>query len=63
MQIVVVSGDVQVTLTFASFKMLVVVKGKPALSLNSKGLFDMEHFRLKEVGCMHDLSSLPMIML
>ncbi|GAX83418.1 hypothetical protein CEUSTIGMA_g10843.t1 [Chlamydomonas eustigma] len=48
--IVVVSGDVQVTLTFAAFKMLVVVKGKPALSLNSKGLFDMEHFRLKEEG-------------
>ena len=48
-EIVLVAGDTQVSLTFSPFKLLVIVKGKPAVSLNSKGLFDFEHTRAKEV--------------
>ena len=49
-EVVVTAGDAQVSLTFSPFKLLVIVKGKQAVSLNSKGLFDFEHTRAKEVG-------------
>ena len=48
-EVVVVAGDAQVTLAFSPFKVSVIVKGKPAVTLNAKGLFDFEHTRAKEV--------------
>jgi alpha 1,3-glucosidase len=45
----VVAGDAQVTLSFSPFKLLVIVNGKQAISLNSRGLFDFEHSRVQEV--------------
>jgi hypothetical protein len=48
-EVVVVAGDAQVSLAFSPFKLSVIVKGKQAVTLNGKGLFDFEHTRVKEV--------------
>ena len=48
-EVVVVAGDAQVSLTLSPFKVAVIIKGKPAVTLNGRGLFDFEHTRAKEV--------------
>lgn len=42
-------GDVTVKLTFATFKLEVLVGGKPALVFNSRAMFNIEHPRTKQV--------------
>eukprot|EP00878_Enallax_costatus_P018240 GHUV01019193.1.p1 GENE.GHUV01019193.1~~GHUV01019193.1.p1 ORF type:complete len:724 (+),score=171.12 GHUV01019193.1:190-2361(+) len=43
-------GDVTVKLTFASFKLEVLVGGKSAVVLNSRSMFNFEHPRKKQEG-------------
>lgn len=43
------SGDVTIKLTFANFKVEVLVGGKPALVFNSRSMFSFEHPRKKQV--------------
>ncbi|KAF6258577.1 glycosyl hydrolases family 31-domain-containing protein [Scenedesmus sp. NREL 46B-D3] len=43
-------GDVTVKLTFASFKLEVLVKGSPAVVFNSRSMFNLEHPRKKQDG-------------
>ena len=43
------TGPSQVTLTFSSFKLSVIINGLEAVSLNSRTLFDFEHTRQKQV--------------
>ena len=47
--IVLASGDSVLTLNFKPFTLSLTVKGLPALTLNSKNLFNFEHRRTKQV--------------